>query len=468
MKQHQIICQVFLLITLALYGCQGTEELPSKPEPNNQPLSQVETLKTSLGEAQKQLEVVETSLLALNASLKDHNQGEIDKTTINFTEAQKAWAEFPQKWQTLENEMKNFEQVDKNKITPAEKTIESLDKTIKLLEPKLLSDVNAIKALQTNLEIPLTQDSLGNFSGVTQRVLELKTADEIKSVKLALQDVENALAQLPQEIINNPDNNTGNPTIFVFPFILGLLGLWVAMILRYRRKRDKYKDIDLNNSDNSWDMIRSLEEEIHQLKAEVNDLNTEIQHLSNENRSLKPKTQSNLSISPMLSLPASSPSLPSAETSHVYTKSHPDTSTSSSSTAIPTVKIFTPQDLAKYYNQNPRILESNLEILTPTEESIQDTRNGRNVPIVLRISRSGNYWLYLQKMSHDGKVCYCLVPKARLVINTPTYETLKYIFNCEGYRQKNSDNFILKSPASVIQDQRGNWELITLGHLVFT
>ncbi|VXD17359.1 hypothetical protein PL8927_60001 [Planktothrix serta PCC 8927] len=86
---------------------------------------------------------------------------------------------------------------------------------------------------------------------------------------------------------------------------------------------------------------------------------------------------------------------------------------------------------------------------------------GSNQPIALEQKKNGSYWVW-----ESGGVCY-LIPKYSLKINQYNFETIQYIFECEGY-SSNSQGFKLLKPAQVYSSDGGKkWQVSQLGILQF-
>ncbi|MEM9276521.1 MAG: hypothetical protein AAGA80_26775 [Cyanobacteria bacterium P01_F01_bin.143] len=76
---------------------------------------------------------------------------------------------------------------------------------------------------------------------------------------------------------------------------------------------------------------------------------------------------------------------------------------------------------------------------------------------------NGNYWIISTK---DGN--YWLVPKHNIVINSPVMKTLESIFNCKGYKGRQTKDFVLNKPAQLSFDAISKqWKVEEPGELQF-
>ncbi|MEM7590052.1 MAG: hypothetical protein AAF383_00755 [Cyanobacteria bacterium P01_A01_bin.83] len=125
-------------------------------------------------------------------------------------------------------------------------------------------------------------------------------------------------------------------------------------------------------------------------------------------------------------------------------------------------------EVLKQYNDNPRTLAINAIKVAATRESIEEIRTGIKTPLILKQDENDSYWILNEPIPKD-KYFY-LVPKANLIINDRIYQTVEDIFTCQGYQDRTSNNFKLKSPAVVklSADFDDQWELVQPGELVFS
>jgi hypothetical protein len=122
---------------------------------------------------------------------------------------------------------------------------------------------------------------------------------------------------------------------------------------------------------------------------------------------------------------------------------------------------LTESQLIQEYNSNPNTLRKRVIEVNVNEDSLNKNRLGSNQPIVLELKKNGAYWV-----AQSGAVYY-LIPKYRLCINKYNFETIKYLFNCQGY-SSNSQGFKLLKPAQVYSSDGGiKWQVSQLGILRF-
>lgn len=117
------------------------------------------------------------------------------------------------------------------------------------------------------------------------------------------------------------------------------------------------------------------------------------------------------------------------------------------------------------YNRSPNKLAKNIIKVAATKESIEQRRSGIKTPLILKKNDNDSYWVILEERIQDDN--YYLVPKANLIIGDRIYRTVEYIFTCQGYENKSSNNFILVRPAEVKFTRNQEFELLKPGELKF-
>ena len=130
---------------------------------------------------------------------------------------------------------------------------------------------------------------------------------------------------------------------------------------------------------------------------------------------------------------------------------------------IPTHQYFGSSDLQliSMYQHDARSLLKNAIEVSETEQSIDQRRLGGGQGAILQKVRRGNYCIL-----NEGGVDY-MVPKNNIKINEHSLETVKNLFECQGYRSGYS-GFQLIKPARVSAISRGEtWQLVELGVLQF-
>ena len=485
MKQQQIISHALLSLMLltsgSIYGCRRQDSPPtptaSAPSP---PEAKIDPLKTSLGEAQKQLKLVKTYLDTMNSGLgKFVTEGGSD---IDFGTIKSQWQDFKKKWEITKGQLDSQNEV-KSKLSSLnllEDKIKSFDTTIGLLNTDIISQSkDKIKLLQKNLEMLLDSSASGKFGSLTQQILELKTKSDITEIELGLLQIEQAIGPSQQKQPTNPitppprKNNPIMNALLPLTVLLALGELGFIIYLLKRKKANTDTDIDTYSEKESpklsayeRDMLPVLENENKQLRSKLSQFERQLRELESEKTALTQKNSllenSNKNIQkPFLDIQP--PKYPPEDR-----RTRENTAPPKHAAMIHRVNITTEDDLIAYYNSNPKVLEDSIEIVTASEESIQFKRIGGDMQIIFKNSRSGNYWLLPQPIIRDGYTYYCLVPKAQLVVNQHNYNTIRDIFNCTDYENRSSSKFRLKYAASVQKNQQGSWELIAPGEIVFS
>ncbi|MEM8719538.1 MAG: hypothetical protein AAGE84_09555 [Cyanobacteria bacterium P01_G01_bin.39] len=126
------------------------------------------------------------------------------------------------------------------------------------------------------------------------------------------------------------------------------------------------------------------------------------------------------------------------------------------------------ESLTGFYNKNPRALSNRVAKVAATRESIEQRRSGIKTPLIFKENDNDSYWIVNEFLLPDNS--FYLLPKANLIINDRIYQTVEYIFTCQGYEYKTSNNFELRRPAVVrlSADFDDQWELVQPGELVFS
>ena len=117
--------------------------------------------------------------------------------------------------------------------------------------------------------------------------------------------------------------------------------------------------------------------------------------------------------------------------------------------------------LISTYQQNPRLLLKNAIEVSEADESIDQRRMGGGQGVILQKARRGNYWIL-----NEGGTDY-MVPKDNIKINEYNLETVRNLFECQGYRSGYSGFQLIKA-AIVSSVSRGEvWQLVEPGVLKF-
>ena len=118
--------------------------------------------------------------------------------------------------------------------------------------------------------------------------------------------------------------------------------------------------------------------------------------------------------------------------------------------------------IVEIYNVNPASLKPTAISVLVTEDSINETRSGRQQKIILQRTRRGNYWIV-----NDSGTNY-LVPEDKFKINTFNFNTTIALFACNNYEASSSRNFRLIKPARVsVVTADQVWQLEERGVLQF-
>ena len=121
--------------------------------------------------------------------------------------------------------------------------------------------------------------------------------------------------------------------------------------------------------------------------------------------------------------------------------------------------------ILEIYDKNPRELSKKSIKVAAARESIEQRRAGIKTPILFTETTSDSYWIIPDPKDNNR---FFLVPKPNLVINSLIYQTIKDIFNCQGYQDRTSNKFQLKEFAVVQSEDSGCWKLIKPGELIFS
>ncbi len=116
--------------------------------------------------------------------------------------------------------------------------------------------------------------------------------------------------------------------------------------------------------------------------------------------------------------------------------------------------------LVATYNSNPHSLLKKAITVSETYSTFEKRRNGYNIKPILEESNPGYCWII-----KEGNEQY-LVPKDDTKINERNFDLISVLFNCIGYQQRQSNNFILLKPAKVSSKGK-QWEFIEAGEIRF-
>ena len=114
-------------------------------------------------------------------------------------------------------------------------------------------------------------------------------------------------------------------------------------------------------------------------------------------------------------------------------------------------------DLVEIYHTAPNILSHKALKVSVTEDILSEES------IVIEEVKNGNYWL----IATEDDI-FCLFPQANVKINPDIDETIKLLFNCNGYQSETPSQFTVNKPAKLSFRQRvEEWQLVEKGILDF-
>ena len=225
------------------------------------------------------------------------------------------------------------------------------------------------------------------------------------------------------------------------------------------------------NTDNKSSQTKNLQYEIRKLKSKTD--NHISQYSTNNNqvsRKINQLIESFNNLEKKISNPQQTqnyyPQNPSSSTTNRNYPSTPQTPLTKQITSLRSGNINFDEPaqpgVVEKYNLNPASLKSVAIPVLVTEDSITETRSGRQQNIILQRDRRGNYWIV-----NDSGTNY-LVPEDKFKINTFNFNTTIALFECNNYEASSSRNFHLIKPArvSVVTDDE-IWQLEERGILQF-
>ncbi len=116
-------------------------------------------------------------------------------------------------------------------------------------------------------------------------------------------------------------------------------------------------------------------------------------------------------------------------------------------------------DLVEIYYSAPQVLSHKAVTVSVTEDTFASEE-----PIVIEATKNGNYWL----IATEDDIYY-LFPHTNLQSNPYIDETVKLLFNCNGYQTDAPSQFTLNKPAKLSIMPRGEeWQLVEKGILDFS
>lgn len=121
-----------------------------------------------------------------------------------------------------------------------------------------------------------------------------------------------------------------------------------------------------------------------------------------------------------------------------------------------------PRFVEEYNRDKHSLFNKAIATVTETEESMNNRRDGKSIPLQLEIKSSqGNYWI----INEDGSDY--LVPKSDIKINEFNFKTIAVLFECNnGF--DNYSFFQLLKPAKISKISSNLWQLEEKGELDFS
>ena len=116
-------------------------------------------------------------------------------------------------------------------------------------------------------------------------------------------------------------------------------------------------------------------------------------------------------------------------------------------------------DLLEIYRQAPKVLLRCATKVSVKEESLQKLNQE---PVFLVKVRNGNYWV----IATEDANFYWLLPKSNLRVNSFEYQSVQYLFECQGYQPDTINHFTLIHPARASFAGK-EWKLEHRGKLEF-
>ena len=118
-------------------------------------------------------------------------------------------------------------------------------------------------------------------------------------------------------------------------------------------------------------------------------------------------------------------------------------------------------ELVNIYRESSQVFANIAIVASLTADSYRQKTSGI---IYLEKVGNGNYWIIPTQDSN-----YWLVPKDNIFINTPVMKTLQLMFNCQGYEERKTKDFILSKPAKLsLSPNNRQWKLEEPGELHFS
>ena len=478
MEQRQIISHTLLSLMLltsgSLYSCSRQDSAPkvSTPSPSE---AKINPLKTSLGEVQKQLKLVETSLDSINSGLHTFVKTKKGGRDIDFETIKSQWQNFKDKWEITKGQLDSQNEVKSKlpSLNHLEDKIKSFDTTIRLLNTDIISrNKNKILLLQKNLQIPSANlVSPGTFGSLTQQTLEIKTKSDITEIELGLLQIEKVIGQWqqiqPTKPINSPPTEKkDNPIINALLPLTIMLALGELGFIIYLLKRKKANtDTDINTysekespklSPHERDMLPVLETENKQLRSELSQSKQQIRELESEKTALIQKNSLRES---------SNKDIQKYQESLTVRQIDPNPKPPLDPYPIDLVFELPPTDLDKneqkliedYNNNEIKGRYGELIGVSPVSNFIELSRGGEK-PILTKQSPS-KYWIIRDKY---------LVPQYS-ALDTSAMASVQILFDCPGYQQEVSGakEFTLQRTGKV-QKVGDSWELGEKGVLDYS
>ena len=287
----------------------------------------------------------------------------------------------------------------------------------------LIDELKSLKRKKPTQEINNTASLTGNYD--TQEFI-VAVSDKVENISKELDQISNLSKKQQNQIIKLQQN---------------------------QQVKTQY-----NNNANNRKLISQLEDEVKEISRQLQEISNwwKTQWRNLENQINQPQQNRQVMTSSYIARSYEAPRTTNYPARQVIaeTQMNRQTSTNQYSGSSGLEFIST-------YEQNPRLLLKNAIEVSEADQSIDQRRLGGAQGVILQKVRRGNYWIL-----NEGGTDY-VVPKDNIKINEYNLETVRNLFECQGYRSEYS-GFKLIKPAIVSYVSRGEvWQLVELGVLQF-
>jgi hypothetical protein len=289
--------------------------------------------------------------------------------------------------------------------------------------------------------------------------------------KLLIEELKSLKRKKPTQEINNTASLTGNydtqEFIVAVSDKVGNISKELDQISNLSKKQqdqiiklqqNQQVKTQYNNNANNRKLISQLEDEVKEISRQLQEISNwwKTQWRNLENQINQPQQNRQVMTSSNVARSYEAPRTTNYPARQVIAETQMNRQTStnqySGSSGL---------DFISTYEQNPRLLLKNAIEVSEADQSIDQRRLGGAQGVILQKVRRGNYWIL-----NEGGTDY-VVPKDNIKINEYNLETVRNLFECQGYRSEYS-GFKLIKPAIVSYVSRGEvWQLVELGVLQF-